>query len=527
MAALANKGTQLESESSRVPFFVLRSTKVARTGSKADRTEAERVAAKWESELREGRYRNASKITWDEFRLKYEAEVLPSLAAATDTKISGVFNAVEKYLSPGLQRSVTAERLSYLQSKLREAGRADNTIKSCMAHLVASIRWAVGVGLLHAAPKVQMPKPAKGAKMMKGRPITGEEFDHMLAKCEAVVGAERAASWQHYLRGLYCSGLRLAESLELCWDQDNRLCVDLSGKRPMLRIPAALEKGNQDRLLPMAPEFAEFLAATPEADRTGYVFKPEAARVHGERLGALRVCQIVSKIGEKAGVKVATDPKGKIKYASAHDLRRSFGERWASRVMPQVLMELMRHESIDTTLKFYVGRNAQTTADVLWAAHEKAAGNIFGNSGPKEPVTPSDESHAKPCDDSTSKAPRKQPSSKRVSVRLPTPRRLPSFTGKPSEIDSRLLISSINVQKTRENGTRMRNHRRTACLLRCAQPRSIKPTRANLPSSFICIRRSRLVEMIWSTSRLPIGRSAQATRPSPLRTGSPRRMQVF
>jgi integrase len=67
---------------------------------------------------------------------------------------------------------------------------------------------------------------------------------------------------------------------------------------------------------------------------------------------------------------VNTDQGGKLKYASAHDLRRSFGQRWASRVMPQVLMELMRHESIETTLRYYVGRNAQSTAAVLWAAHD-------------------------------------------------------------------------------------------------------------------------------------------------------------
>ncbi len=42
-------------------------------------------------------------------------------------------------------------------------------------------------------------------------------------------------------------------------------------------------------------------------------------------------------------------------------------------------MELMRHESIETTLKFYVGRNAQATADVLWNAHQAANGNTFGN----------------------------------------------------------------------------------------------------------------------------------------------------
>ena len=60
---------------------------------------------------------------------------------------------------------------------------------------------------------------------------------------------------------------------------------------------------------------------------------------------------------------------------SAHDLRRSFGECWSSRVMPQVLKQLMRHESIETTLRYYVGSNADLTADVLWEAHKRLAIN--------------------------------------------------------------------------------------------------------------------------------------------------------
>src|SRR4029079_8409731 len=132
--------------------------------------------------------------------------------------------------------------------------------------------------------------------------------------------------------------------------------------------------------LPMAPEFAEFLLATPEGDRTGPVFRP--CTLSGRRPDELRVSKVLSKAGELAGVKVKTDAKtGKVKYASAHDLRRSFGERWASRVMPQILMELMRHESIDTTMRFYVGRNAQRTADVLWEAHA-AASNTSSNTAP-------------------------------------------------------------------------------------------------------------------------------------------------
>jgi hypothetical protein len=37
--------------------------------------------------------------------------------------------------------------------------------------------------------------------------------------------------------------------------------------------------------------------------------------------------------------------------------------------MPVVLMEMMRHESIETTLRFYVGRNATDTADVVYDAY--------------------------------------------------------------------------------------------------------------------------------------------------------------
>ena len=135
-----------------------------------------------------------------------------------------------------------------------------------------------------------------------------------------------------------------------------------------LRIPAELEKGKKDRLLPIAPEFAEFLLKTPEDQRAGRVFDPKAAKCRGEHLTPDRVSRIIAKIGRAANVIVDTT---KNKAASAHDLRRSFGERWSSRVMPQVLMELMRHKSMETTLKYYVGRNALRTTRQLWEAYEQ------------------------------------------------------------------------------------------------------------------------------------------------------------
>lgn len=369
-----------------------RSTGVERTGRKKDRDEATKAAAKWEDELRTGRYLPPSRISWDDFRDRYETEVLPSLADETGRVVYTVFNTVEKILAPAKLAELTADRLSHFQAELRAGKRSEATIRTYLAHLKSSLRWGVDMGLLRAVPKIQKPQRAKGSKVMKGRPITTEEFERMLAKVTEVVGEPATAAWKFYLRGLWLSGLRLAESLELYWDRQDKLCIDTSGKRPMMRIPAALEKGNQDRLLPLSPEFAELLLATMESERRGRVFKLVSREGKPREFQGDWVGRIVSAIGEAAGVKVNTTNKGTetvVKYASAHDLRRSFGERWAPRVMPHVLKELMRHESIETTLKYYVGRNAQTTADVLWAAHEVASGsgNISGNSGQKTTVS--------------------------------------------------------------------------------------------------------------------------------------------
>ena len=41
----------------------------------------------------------------------------------------------------------------------------------------------------------------------------------------------------------------------------------------MLHIPAEAEKGNQDRLLPITPEFATLLEGVRECERRGRVFK--------------------------------------------------------------------------------------------------------------------------------------------------------------------------------------------------------------------------------------------------------------
>jgi integrase len=240
----------------------------------------------------------------------------------------------------------------------------DTVLAHHLRHLRAALSWAVSVGLLPKVPDMHMPKRAKGRTLMRGRPIAGEEFDRMLAVVPKV-RPQDSAVWVHYLTGLWLSGLRLEESLALSWDQDEAFTVDLTGRQPAFRIYAEAEKGHQDRVLPMTPDFAEWLLHTPEAERVGRVFKVNGLQTRAP-ISPKRVGRLVSKISQRAGVVVN---KGDGKYASAHDLRRAFGTRWASKVKPATLQLLMRHTSIETTLRCYVAQNAADVADELWASY--------------------------------------------------------------------------------------------------------------------------------------------------------------
>ena len=74
-------------------------------------------------------------------------------------------------------------------------------------------------------------------------------------------------------------------------------------------------------------------------------------------------------------------------YASAHDLRRSFGFRWAKRVMPLILQKLMRHADITTTMEFYVTQNEAQTAEAVSGPAEHAESHALGDDVDVSPLT--------------------------------------------------------------------------------------------------------------------------------------------
>jgi integrase len=356
-----------------------KSTPVKVSGLKRDYKEAERLALEKERQLNEEGELTPSKVTWAVFRDRYEDEQVKGLALRTGEKIASVLDRFEREVNPQRLCEVDERRLSQYVKRLRDGDPdrkvpplKESTIDGHLAHIKAALSWAKNQKLLAVIPvmpKIKRAKISRGDKVMRGRPITTEEFERLLAAVPHVVGEDAADEWRFYLRGLWASGLRLAESLELFWDRQDKLHPVKPGRFPMIRIPAELEKGHKDRLLPMVPEFARLLATVPAADKHGPVFKLRRMDGKAGMPSVDRVSKIITKVGATAKVRV--DEK---KTASAHDLRRAFGERWASKVMPPQLMLLMRHESMETTMKYYVGRNADRTAAIVWAEEKRGTG---------------------------------------------------------------------------------------------------------------------------------------------------------
>ena len=318
--------------------------------------DAQNKAAKWEADIQAGRYARDSRMGWDEFVELFTEQHLDDLAVKTGDIYLTSLKAYKKTCRPERLSDVTTIRVSYFRTELRRKGRKPATVASYLRHLKAALRWAHAQGYIASVPDCKPPKGASVATTMKGRPITGEEFDRLIDAVAKVVESDKVEAWRFYLRALWFSGLRLSESLTLTWDENpDAISVDLRGRRPMLRIPAGVDKSKRSRVLPITPDFAELLATVPEGRRRGRVFSIDGRPD--------KVSPVITAIGKAAGVKVTAS-----KFASAHDLRRAFGTRWSRSLSPARLKAMMRHAEISTTMRFYVDEDAEELADALFQA---------------------------------------------------------------------------------------------------------------------------------------------------------------
>lgn len=327
-----------------------RRTKASGETKKRD---AERAAIAFEDEL--NRKSQPDSITWKDFLSEYDRQHLKHVADGTAYQAYAAFNAFE-----AATNIVRLEEVHQVINEFRvvlvSSGQwAPSTQVGYLKHFRAAMNWAFEQGML--ADKVKIKLPSSPETEMKGRPLTGDEYQAMLMEAEETYNESIA----DFISGLWFSGLRRGEAMILSWDRDAPFSIDQTGEYWRFRIRNRVQKSKRAQLAPMAPEFIQFLQE--RESREGLVFNPLGLK--GERFEPDGVGKAVSKIGENAGI-VTDEAEGR--HATCHDFRRSFGDRWARRLMPADLKELMRHKSIETTMKYYVGRNVDDISARLHAA---------------------------------------------------------------------------------------------------------------------------------------------------------------
>jgi integrase len=371
---------------SLVYFDPISGKKKAKSSGTTNWREAERLAGELEKELRNGRYAPLSRLTWQQFRERHVAERLSTMPESSQVAYRVALDHLERIVDPDRLAKLTPATLSRFQAEARKEGMKATTLARHLRHIKAALRWAERQGMLGKAPVIEMPKLAKGQSLAKHRAVTPEEFDRLLLAVPKV-RPHGAPAWERLLRGLWLSGLRLSEAVALDWN-DGPFVLDTKGKHPAFYIEAAGQKSRRSEIVPVTPDFAEWiLAESPEGQRVGKVF-PLVDPKTGQPYAVHTIGPVVSAIGRKAGVVVGQTEKlvdqdgQRVKkavklFAGAHDLRRGFCSRWAKRVMPAVLQRLARHAHISTTMGFYVTLDAADMANDLWAGHAATLGNTL------------------------------------------------------------------------------------------------------------------------------------------------------
>jgi len=375
----------------------------------------------------------------------------------------------EENQSEGLLMSdvSTLDKLEYLQERLlvgddcRYDTRSPHTVNSVLSAVMAFIRFCKRRGWVAEVPDLQK---VEFNEVMKGRPITEEEFQKLLEVTKSVVGEDSAPSWIFAMMVLWESGFRAGDLMDFSWDNPRHIhpiWPTQSDRLPTIAIPSSQKNGRVQEI-PMLPGLKELLMSVPENQRVGWVVNPkpiefdfyggsesfrpcasdlrrlsvrctnsmigracgvteaavrkwikqldirsnrpsqdgqplsksrierlrsrairkptERLRRHTDRMTKQRVGRIIALIGKKADVVVQLeDPRThlRIKYASAHDIRRGLAQRLINvGVSAETLKVVMRHTDFATTEKHYGAvRSAQNAGAEIVARLSPACKN--------------------------------------------------------------------------------------------------------------------------------------------------------
>lgn len=322
--------------------------------------DALRAAGRLEEQLLAGLLptsQESIRITWAEFRQRYEREWLAGLSFGSQRGWATAVAHFERIAKPRLLADITKATLSNFRGELEAMDISPASARSYYRAIRAGLGWAESVDLIDRVPTIRQRKQAQQSAAMRSRPITAEEFERMLLAVPKVRGDD-AKAFAEFISGLWLSGLRISELNRLSWDARATVHLEL-GDLPLIAFLGG-QKNRRDNYLPAPPEFWQLVTRRGRS-RTGLVFPIVTQRTR-KQMTTLTIGRRIADIGRAAGV-IVNDQTGK--SATAHDLRRAYLTRVAAKATMSQTQAIARHADPKTTSEYYVRHEAEQLAKSL------------------------------------------------------------------------------------------------------------------------------------------------------------------
>jgi integrase len=334
---------------------------------------AEAHAEAVDSDLRNGRYiskrelkakEQSRRTRWCDFRKRYDQDVVAEMRSKrSQESIQQSLKKFEKLVAPDRLDQIDVGTIeSFVRLRLKERGRKRGTtvsrasVNHDLRNLRAALRTAARWKMIVEAPAIRIPKDKK----RRPRYMRVEHFGAIFKGCDAArwpnaVGhpcyVPAPTWWRGLLAALWMTGWRISEVLALRTE-------NVRFDEKTLYLPPMATKNKTEVLMPLQDDLAKWLMPVV-GDRVvrGLAFYWDRNRrqldtqFHAiqKAAGVEIECRVMKE--QQHPEHECTDA---CKRYSFHAIRKAFVTYNRRVVTPEVMQQLARHESYETTREYYL-----------------------------------------------------------------------------------------------------------------------------------------------------------------------------
>ena len=298
--------------------------------------------------------------TFEEFEDAYTQEKLSRNRARTIEKWDGVSKRFREFLKVrGLDpKHLLMREIDYrLFSEFEAWFYGLPNVKS--ANTVLTNMKAFRTGLNFAARNSWMAVLPPGGNVKEEpketpEPIMDEEFRRLLGAVDVVFVKRLRKHWKAIISSYWEAGLRCSEPLDFRWRDPKYHRPVLDHDTPHIRWHRR-QKNRKFQEVPITPKMVELIEGLERCNEFCFQVEGLNCRFKSRR----SINEWFNKVATEAGVFRDDEP------VTPQHLRQAFGFRMSRVLMPEDLRIVMRHSSVATTMKYYVGQSLKTTGDAL------------------------------------------------------------------------------------------------------------------------------------------------------------------